>query len=901
MRRIISLILVICGILVWGDLTLKDLRATDANIRQANQNRLDRIAHLRALERSLDDLNARVEAPLTNKNPAAQTRLILAMQDQRSTLWTRLEPLKEAIAKDPVRLNGIEIQFDALGAQIGELIKVLGKEGQAEAQKIRQEVWNARFLSVRKSLRGLSDQLQREVEAEWQATRLTQDEQLWRLILGSAAIAAFALLWVGVLLTRLKTRQSKFHEHLDALAKLISVPAEGKSPENRFEHLIAAIKQAPVGPRFLQALADSSSQPIGLVVDGGVYASSPGFRKLAGERAQGQPFRDLFKDLELDQASLEQALGQASGEWVNILLQNEAPSTLSVRVSSLAHRSQRAVELRDAREEFLEQSTIDQITEFTDKHLLTGRLELSGEVIEASDSTCSYLGATAADLKMAHLTDFDLGIEPEQLLAMGQAIAQEGRWEGEIPLRRQGGPGLVLAQVTRGQLDNDARDTLSVIGLARDELVQAKAKIESLADELTGRQTVIEKSQEDLASERSRLTTEATQAMQSFSLLMDLINTFGSEMRDPLNGAVGLTELLADTGETLRVDQLRNVNDTLTNLVYSLLDHANLEAGSLPLESEPIDFEQMVRHMTTRYTRHLRGSDIQLDYAPPEETLALGKGDPTRVTQIIDALIARSTFFALPGAMIRVRLDSDDQGRPRCQIFDAGGPMPEEAEEEIFALASYSGAAGASRWTGMEPAVLKSLAAGMQAELHAEVLGEEVVWSLTLAEADSGSVVTQAAVPIATAMAMSRQDLSDPEIPPVVNARVLVADDDEVNRLVATGLLERIGCSPVVVEDGQEAIDQLEDYLVTGGAAPFDLILLDLMMPRLGGLDATQMIRAAEERLTISKTERIPIIAVTAKASDEDQQICLSVGMNGFVSKPYRYEELQDLITQLIG
>jgi CheY-like chemotaxis protein/signal transduction histidine kinase len=892
---------VICGILVWGDLTLKDLRATDANIRQANQNRLDRIAHLRALERSLDDLNARVEAPLTNKNPAAQTRLILAMQDQRSTLWTRLEPLKEAIAKDPVRLNGIEIQFDALGAQIGELIKVLGKEGQAEAQKIRQEVWNARFLSVRKSLRGLSDQLQREVEAEWQATRLTQDEQLWRLILGSAAIAAFALLWVGVLLTRLKTRQSKFHEHLDALAKLISVPAEGKSPENRFEHLIAAIKQAPVGPRFLQALADSSSQPIGLVVDGGVYASSPGFRKLAGERAQGQPFRDLFKDLELDQASLEQALGQASGEWVNILLQNEAPSTLSVRVSSLAHRSQRAVELRDAREEFLEQSTIDQITEFTDKHLLTGRLELSGEVIEASDSTCSYLGATAADLKMAHLTDFDLGIEPEQLLAMGQAIAQEGRWEGEIPLRRQGGPGLVLAQVTRGQLDNDARDTLSVIGLARDELVQAKAKIESLADELTGRQTVIEKSQEDLASERSRLTTEATQAMQSFSLLMDLINTFGSEMRDPLNGAVGLTELLADTGETLRVDQLRNVNDTLTNLVYSLLDHANLEAGSLPLESEPIDFEQMVRHMTTRYTRHLRGSDIQLDYAPPEETLALGKGDPTRVTQIIDALIARSTFFALPGAMIRVRLDSDDQGRPRCQIFDAGGPMPEEAEEEIFALASYSGAAGASRWTGMEPAVLKSLAAGMQAELHAEVLGEEVVWSLTLAEADSGSVVTQAAVPIATAMAMSRQDLSDPEIPPVVNARVLVADDDEVNRLVATGLLERIGCSPVVVEDGQEAIDQLEDYLVTGGAAPFDLILLDLMMPRLGGLDATQMIRAAEERLTISKTERIPIIAVTAKASDEDQQICLSVGMNGFVSKPYRYEELQDLITQLIG
>ena len=901
MRRIISLILVICGVLVWGDLTLKDLRATDAKIRQANQNRLDRIAHLQALERSLDDLNARVEAPLTNKNPAAQTRLILAMQDQRSALWTRLEPLKEAIAKDPVRLDGIETQFDALGDQIGELIKILGKEGQAEAQKIRQEVWNARFLSVRKSLRGLSDQLQSEVEAEWQATRLTQDQQLWRLILGSATIAAFALLWVGVLLTRLKTRQGRFHAHLDALTQKISVPAEGKSPENRFENLVDAIKKAPIGPRFLQALTDSSSQPVGLMVDGAVYASSPGFRSLAGEPAQGQKFSELFRDLALDPNNLEQALGQASGEWVNISLKNGAQSTLSVRVSSLAHRSQRAVELRDAREEFLEQSTLDQITEFTDKHLLTGRLELSGEVLEASDSACNYLGATAADLKMAHLTDFDLGIEPEQLLAMGQAIAQEGRWEGEIPLRRMGGPGLVLAQITRGQLDNDARETLSVIALARDELVQAKAKIESLAEKLTGHQTVIEQSRDDLVSERSRLTTEATQAMQSFSFLMDLINTFGSEIRDPLNGAVGLTELLADTGESQRVDQLRNVNDTLTNLVYSLLDHANLEAGSLPLESEPIDFEQMVRHVTTRYTQHLRGSDIQLEYSPPENTLALGQGDSARVTQIIDALIARSTFFALPGAMIRVRLDSDDQGRPRCQIFDAGGTMPSEAEEEIFALASYSGAAGASRWTGMEPAVLKSLAAGMNAELHAEVLGEEVVWALSLAEAESGSVVSRAAVPIATAMATSQSDLSNSELPPVVSARVLVADDDEVNRLVATGLLERIGCSPVVVEDGQEAVDQLENYLATGDAAPFDLILLDLMMPRLGGLDVTQMIRAAEERLKIPANNRVPIVAVTAKASDEDQQICLSIGMNGFVSKPYRYEELQDLITQIIG
>ena len=104
-----------------------------------------------------------------------------------------------------------------------------------------------------------------------------------------------------------------------------------------------------------------------------------------------------------------------------------------------------------------------------------------------------------------------------------------------------------------------------------------------------------------------------------------------------------------------------------------------------------------------------------------------------------------------------------------------------------------------------------------------------------------------------------------------------------------------------MVNDGQEALDEMTAYLETGGPAPFDLIVLDLMMPRLGGLETTQVIRSAEERLGIAEQDRIPIIAITAKASEEDQQTCLNNGMNGFVSKPYRYEELQALIARLVS
>ena len=214
----------VCAIIVWGDLTLKDLQDGDAKIRQANQDRLVRVAQLQALERALDDLNSKVEEPITNKNAAAQTRLVLALQDQRASLWSRLDPLKEAIGKDPIRLDGVESQIDELGKQVSQLIKVLGKQGPAEAQKVRQEVWTSRFLSVRKSLRGLSDQLQSEVEEDWQATRLAQDRQLKRLIFGTGSIAACALLLIGVLLTRSKIEKAKLNELVGNLVKFIETP-----------------------------------------------------------------------------------------------------------------------------------------------------------------------------------------------------------------------------------------------------------------------------------------------------------------------------------------------------------------------------------------------------------------------------------------------------------------------------------------------------------------------------------------------------------------------------------------------------------------------------------------------------------------------------------------------------
>ena len=199
----------------------------------------------------------------------------------------------------------------------------------------------------------------------------------------------------------------------------------------------------------------------------------------------------------------------------------------------------------------------------------------------------------------------------------------------------------------------------------------------------------------------------------------------------------------------------------------------------------------------------------------------------------------------------------------------------------------------------MEPAALRGLAEAMGADLSVEILDDEICWSLTLALGEASQEASERAladeVP-AAAVAPAPNEATSRSGRPI---RVLVADDDEVNRLVATGLFERAGCQATVVADGQEALDQLQGYLEQSEPAPFDLVVLDLMMPRLGGLETAQAIRSAERRAGPVEDAGLPIVAITAKASDADRQLCLDLGMNGFVSKPYRYEELQNLIAEL--
>ena len=246
MRRVSVLILIVCGLLVWGNQTLNDL-AQPTQRSKAHQKRLTLMTHMPPGARSKTSTPA---SKRRSRTPTLRRRRgWTALQDQRTALWSQLDPLKAMIECDPIRLEGVESQFEELSKLVGQLIKTLGEEGTQGAERLRRGTWNERFQSIRSSVRKLGDQLHREVETEWQATQLMQSEKLKRLIFGMGAITALALLLIGVMLGRAGLKEGQTGEN-PRLAGQLDLELHGDDVKERLGRLNKSIKSARSAPAF---------------------------------------------------------------------------------------------------------------------------------------------------------------------------------------------------------------------------------------------------------------------------------------------------------------------------------------------------------------------------------------------------------------------------------------------------------------------------------------------------------------------------------------------------------------------------------------------------------------------------------------------------------------------------
>jgi signal transduction histidine kinase/CheY-like chemotaxis protein len=488
-----------------------------------------------------------------------------------------------------------------------------------------------------------------------------------------------------------------------------------------------------------------------------------------------------------------------------------------------------------------------------------------------------------------HVPDFGVRLRQGNGIVLG-ALDGTGRDQSTVQRAHIPGyaPGIEVEVRASPRKARTLRSALPEVILGGGSMLSAMvAALLFLAQEVRNRERKVRSDGERLLRMNQELAEERQRAEAAARAKSEFLANMSHELRTPMSAVVGLSTLLRQT--ELSAVQLEYVNDLelssnlLRQLIDDILDMSKLDAGKVELEQTSFSPRAHLEKLVQLVSRNAneKGLSLELDV---EASLPLWfVGDPLRIAQVLLNLLSNAVKFTERG-YVRVRAtgwtsSNGESAELRYEISDSGAGIDAATLERLFAPFAQADASTTRRFggTGLGLYISRSLAQLMRAELSCDSEpGRGTTFRFELKGAAGTPLV--AALPSSRALRIAPARRTTP-------ARILVAEDNAVNRKIAVRLLESLGYEAEVAHDGLAAVAAVK-------SGNFDLVLMDWQMPIMDGLQATAAIRAEGRQL--------PIVALTANAMEGDRERCLAAGMNDYLAKPLGIEALGAMLERLL-
>lgn len=491
-----------------------------------------------------------------------------------------------------------------------------------------------------------------------------------------------------------------------------------------------------------------------------------------------------------------------------------------------------------------------------------GLLEVDNDdVIQyANQSFCSIAGYQVDELVGHKASDLLLSSDHKEVIKSKSNKRKEGISDAyELPLKNKNGE-LKWLLISGAPRYNDNGDLVGTVGIHLDITEQKQLEI-------------------DLTNARDAAQASA-QAKELF------LANMSHEIRTPMNAILGMTNQLnktkLDTSQKFFLDTIHSASDNLIIIINDILDLSKIDSGKLSIEK--IGFEpQKVINKVMQVLQHRaeeKGLIFTNSFYDPQLSKVL-IGDPYRLEQVLINLISNAIKFTYKGIVdttFKVVSDFQETQIIDITVKDTGIGMDEAFLEKLFDKFSQEDESVTRKYggTGLGMSICKELV---------ELMGGEIA---VFSRKNEGTTVTiRLKMDKSSESELPQKETFDTDTSLLLDKNVLVTDDNEINRLLASTILSNYGANIFEARNGLEAIEIIKQQAI-------DVVLMDLQMPILDGLEATQIIRK-----TINTS--LPIIALTAYAIKGDNQKCFDVGMNDYLSKPFEENQLVQVVTKWLS